>query len=125
LILSNDGVLAKAVIGPQSELDKEYVVRVAGWIDAPKLSLLRHGLKLDGRELKPAQVTANGQILRFILTEGRNRQIRRMCELLDLRVMDLLRVRIGPLLLADLPEGRWRMLTPTERAAMIAASQGR
>lgn len=125
LILSNDGVLAKAVIGPQSELDKEYVVRVAGRIDAPKLSLLRRGLELDGRELKPAQVTANGQILRFILTEGRNRQIRRMCELLDLRVMDLLRVRIGPLLLADLPEGRWRMLTPTERAAMIAASQDR
>ena len=125
LILSNDGVLAKAVIGPQSELDKEYVVRVAGRIDPPKIALLRHGLELDGRELKPAQVTANGQILRFVLTEGRNRQIRRMCELLDLRVMDLRRVRIGPLALADLPEGRWRVLTPREREAMIAASQGR
>lgn len=125
LILSNDGVLAKAVIGPQSELDKEYVVRVAGRIDAPKLDLLRHGLELDGRQLKPAQVTANGQILRFTLIEGRNRQIRRMCELLDLRVMDLKRVRIGPLALADLPEGRWRMLTASEREATIAASQGR
>ncbi len=125
LILSNDGVLAKAVIGPHSELDKEYVVRVAGRIDPPKIELLRHGLELDGRELKPAQVTANGQILRFVLTEGRNRQIRRMCELLDLRVMDLRRVRIGPLTLADLPEGRWRVLTPPEREAMIAASQGR
>ena len=124
LILSNDGVLAKAVIGPQSELDKEYVVRVAGRIDEPKLALLRHGLALDGRELKPAQVTARGQILRFILTEGRNRQIRRMCELLDLRVMDLLRVRIGPLDLGDLPEGRWRVLSAAEREAMIAASKG-
>lgn len=125
LILSNDGVLAKAVIGPQSELDKEYVVRVAGRIDPPKIALLRHGLELDGRELKPAQVTANGQILRFVLTEGRNRQIRRMCELLDLRVMDLRRVRIGPLALAELPEGRWRVLALPEREAIIAASQGR
>ena len=125
LILSNDGVLAKAVIGPQSELDKEYVVRVAGRIDPPKIALLRHGLELDGRELKPAQVTANGQVLRFVLTEGRNRHIRRMCELLDLRVMDLRRVRIGPLALADLPEGRWRVLSASERQAMIEASQGR
>ena len=124
-ILSNDGVLAKAVIGPQSELDKEYVVRVAGRIDPPKIALLRHGLELDGRELKPAQVTANGQVLRFVLTEGRNRHIRRMCELLDLRVMDLRRVRIGPLALADLPEGRWRVLSASERQAMIEASQGR
>lgn len=125
LILSNDGVLAKAVIGPQSELDKEYIVRVAGRIDPPKIALLRQGLELDGRALKPAQVTANGQVLRFVLTEGRNRQIRRMCELLDLRVMDLLRVRIGPLNLGDLPEGRWRVLSASERQAMIAASQGR
>ena len=118
-------MLAKAVIGPQSELDKEYIVRVAGRIDPPKIALLRQGLELDGRALKPAQVTANGQVLRFVLTEGRNRQIRRMCELLDLRVMDLLRVRIGPLNLGDLPEGRWRVLSASERQAMIAASQGR
>ena len=63
-----------------------------------------------------------GQTLRFVLTEGRNRQIRRMCELVGLRVMDLLRIRIGPLELGDLPEGRWRVLTPAEREAMIRAS---
>jgi 23S rRNA pseudouridine2604 synthase len=126
LILSNDGVLAKAVIGPQSELDKEYVVRVAGRIDEPTLAKLRHGLELDGRQLRPAKVTViEGQILRFVLTEGRNRQIRRMCELVGLRVMDLLRVRIGPLQLGDLPEGKWRVMTGDERAAMVAASQGR
>ncbi len=126
LILSNDGVLAKAVIGPESQLDKEYVVRVAGRIDEPTLARLRHGLELDGRKLRPAKVTVvHGQVLRFVLNEGRNRQIRRMCELLELRVMDLLRVRIGPLQLGDLPEGRWRMLSAEERTAMIAASQGR
>ena len=126
LILSNDGVLAKAVIGPESQLDKEYVVRVAGRIDEPTLARLRHGLELDGRQLRPAKVTVvQGQVLRFVLNEGRNRQIRRMCELLELRVMDLVRVRIGPLQLGDLPEGRWRVLSPQERTAMIAASQGR
>lgn len=126
LLLSNDGVLAKAVIGPQSELDKEYVVRVAGRIDEPTLARLRHGLELDGRQLRPAKVTVvEGQILRFVLNEGRNRQIRRMCELVGLRVMDLLRVRIGPLDLGDLPEGKWRVLSVAEREAIIAASQGR
>lgn len=125
LILSNDGVLAKAVIGPESQLDKEYVVRVAGRIDEETLGWLRHGLSLDGRKLRPAKVeVVQGQVLRFTLTEGRNRQIRRMCELMELRVMDLLRVRIGPLGLADLPEGKWRVLTPAEREAMIRASKG-
>jgi 23S rRNA pseudouridine2604 synthase len=57
-----------------------------------------------------------------VLTEGRNRQIRRMCELVDLAVTDLLRVRIGPLKLGELPEGRWRPLTAEERAAMLAAA---
>lgn len=125
LILSNDGVLAKAVIGPQSELDKEYVVRVAGRIDEPTLGRLRHGLELDGRKLRPAKVSViEGQVLRFVLTEGRNRQIRRMCELVGLRVMDLKRIRIGPLKLGELAEGRWRAMTAAEREAMIRASRG-
>ncbi|HEX7886521.1 MAG TPA: pseudouridine synthase [Phenylobacterium sp.] len=125
LILSNDGVLAKAVIGPESELDKEYVVRVAGRIDEPTLGKLRHGLELDGRQLRPAKVNViQGQVLRFVLTEGRNRQIRRMCDLVGLRVMDLNRIRIGPLELGDLPEGKWRMLTAVEREAMVRASRG-
>src|SRR3984957_5977169 len=79
LILSEDGVVAKAVIGPASTLDKEYQVRVAGAVTGQGLGLLRHGLSLDGRQLKPAQVTQIGLgQLRFVLTEGRNRQIRRM-----------------------------------------------
>ena len=126
LILSADGVLAKAIIGPTSELDKEYRVRVAGPDIARKLPLLRHGLSLDGRQLKRAEVELIGpQELRFVLTEGRNRQIRRMCEMVELTVVDLFRVRIGPLLLGDLPEGRWRALTAEERAALIAASTQR
>jgi len=121
LILSEDGVLAKALIGPESELEKEYLVRVSGRIDGKKLGQLRHGLSLDGRKLRPAKVTSVAdQQLRFVLKEGRNRQIRRMCELVGLHVTDLYRVRIGPLVLGDLPEGRWRPLTAAERAALIA-----
>jgi 23S rRNA pseudouridine2604 synthase len=124
LLLSEDGVLAKAVIGPESKLDKEYLVRVAGRIDERKLALLRHGLMLDGRKLKPAKVSiVEPQLLRFVLIEGRNRQIRRMCELIELEVTDLKRIRIGPLSLGDLPEGKWRALTNAERDAMVRAAR--
>ena len=120
LLLSSDGVVAKAVIGPQSDLDKEYLVRIAGDVTEKKLKILRHGLMLDGRQLKPAYVSRMESFrLKFILREGRNRQIRRMCEMVDLEVIDLIRVRIGPLKLDNLPEGRWRMLTPEERAALV------
>ena len=120
LLLSDDGVLAKAVIGPNSELEKEYLVRVTGQITEKKLGLLRHGLQLDGRNLRPAKVLQLApQKLRFVLKEGRNRQIRRMCELVGLHVVDLFRIRIGALRLGELPEGRWRALSAEERAALV------
>ena len=120
LLLSDDGVLAKAIIGPESDLEKEYLVRVTGRITPEKIARLCHGLAMDGRQLKPARVSVvEGQELRFILKEGRNRQIRRMCELVGLHVMDLVRIRIGTLRLGDLAEGKWRVLAPTERAALI------
>jgi 23S rRNA pseudouridine2604 synthase len=123
LILSEDGVVAKAVIGPDSRLEKEYRVAVIGEITEARLALLRHGLELDGRRLRPADVSViSDQRLRIILREGRNRQIRRMCELVDLKVVDLFRVRVGPVRLGDLPERRWRALTPDERAGLISAA---
>ena len=123
LLLSSDGVVAKAVIGPESDLDKEYLVRVTGDITEKKLKILRHGLMLDGRQLKPAYVSRMESFrLKFILREGRNRQIRRMCEMVDLEVVDLIRVRIGPLKLDNLPEGKWRMLTAEERQALVGGS---
>lgn len=124
LLLTDDGVVAKAVIGPTSEMDKEYLVTVTGPINEKKLALLRHGLALDGRQLRPAKVAVIGnQQLRFVLREGRKRQIRRMCELVDLQVSDLFRVRIGPLELGDLPEGKWRLLTADERTALIQTAR--
>ena len=119
LILSRDGVVAKAVIGPQSELEKEYRVAVIGEINEGRLDRLRDGLELDGRRLKRADVSVIGEgRLRIVLREGRNRQIRRMCELVDLKVVDLFRVRVGPVRLGDLPERRWRLLTAEERQAL-------
>ncbi|WP_213271864.1 pseudouridine synthase [Hyphomonas sp.] len=125
LILSEDGVLAKAIIGPLSDMDKEYLVKVRGDITPAKVALLRHGLELDGRQLRPADVQQErSNTLRFILKEGRNRQIRRMCELVELRVQDLQRIRVGPIALAGLPEGKWRPLGARERAALLAAGAG-
>ena len=119
LLLSDDGVLAKAIIGPESDLEKEYLVTVTGRITPEKIGRLCHGLTMDGRQLKPAKVSVvQGQELRFILKEGRNRQIRRMCELVGLHVMDLVRIRIGSLHLGDLAEGKWRVLSPDERAVL-------
>ena len=120
LILSDDGVLAKALIGPTSETTKEYLVKVTGQITEGRLGLLRHGLRLDGRQLKPARVSrVRDQTLRFVLSEGRNRQIRRMCDLVGLSVVDLFRIRIGTLSLGELPEGSWRVLTAEERAGLV------
>lgn len=121
LLMSEDGVVAKAVIGPQSELEKEYRVAIMGEITEEKLELMRFGLELDGRELRPAHVEMiSDQRIQVILQEGRNRQIRRMCELLEWKVVDLFRVRVGPITLGDMPEGTWRPLTAEERAALIA-----
>lgn len=120
LIFSGDGVLVKAVIGPESDLEKEYHVRVRGEIFEEKLKWLRHGLELDGRKLRPAKVVQTGeQTLTFILKEGRNRQIRRMCDMCELRVTDLYRPRIGAVKIGNLPEGQWRVMTPEERTALI------
>nr|WP_326489820.1 pseudouridine synthase [Paraburkholderia sp. HP33-1] len=124
LVLTQDGRIAKQLIGGHSEVDKEYLVRVAygeytvdveGHFPAEKLALLRHGLSLDDVALKPAQVSwQNGEQLRFVLREGKKRQIRRMCELVGLDVVGLKRVRMGQVMLGALPPGQWRYLSEDE-----------
>lgn len=116
LVLTQDGRVAKQLIGDDSAVEKEYLVRVEGALDARGLALLNHGLTLDGKQLRPAKVGwQNADQLRFILKEGRKRQIRRMCELVGLRVVGLKRVRIGHVRLGDLPLGQWRYLRENER----------
>lgn len=115
LILSNDGVLAKNIISPMSESEKEYIVQVSGLINEAKLSKLRFGLNLDGRKLKRAKVIQiDENSINFTLNEGRNRQIRRMCSMVGLEVKDLKRVRIGKIRLGNLQTGHWRSLTKAE-----------
>lgn len=115
LVFTQDGRLARQLTGEESQIEKEYLVRVAGELDDDGLALLRHGLTLDERPLLPARVEwINPQQLRFILMEGRKRQIRRMCDQVGLKVTGLKRVRIGKVVLGKLPEGQWRYLQPGE-----------
>ena len=116
LVLTQDGRIAKQLIGDDSEVEKEYLVRVQGQLSEQGLKLLNHGLELDGRKMRPARVAwHNEDQLRFILKEGRKRQIRRMCELVGLKVVGLKRIRIGRVTLGNLPVGQWRYLGPHER----------
>ena len=163
LVLTQDGRVARQLIGEDALMEKEYLVRVIytgvlntaaansaaatyaarptaqarpaqptqlSRIDdddpvsldvqsvfpAEKLALLRHGLSLDGQALQRAQVEwQNPEQLRFVLTEGKKRQIRRMCEQVGLKVVGLKRVRIGHVMLGNLPVGQWRYLAPHER----------
>jgi 23S rRNA pseudouridine2604 synthase len=115
LVFTQDGRIARKLIGAESEIEKEYLVRVEGALSQRALSLLSHGLSLDGKALKRAQVMQqNKDQLRFILKEGRKRQIRRMCELVGLKVTGLKRVRIGKVRLGELPLGKWRYLRQGE-----------
>lgn len=135
LLFTQDGRLAKKIIGESSDIEKEYVVRVSGNVTSDVLSTLRTGLSLDNIMLKPVivdiiahkrpktsklikntshHVYSEHVELRFILKQGRKRQIRRMCELVQLKVLDLQRIRIGSILLEDLPIGYWRYMRSNE-----------
>lgn len=124
LIFTQDGRLAKKIIGENSEIEKEYIVRVKyqnkenpqNHFPQDQLKLLNYGLELDGEKLKRATVEwINEDQLRFILKEGKKRQIRRMCEAVGLSVHGLKRVRVGKLKLGKLPEGQWRFLEADEK----------
>ena len=119
LVLTQDGRIAKQLIGEDTHIDKEYLVRVkyskTGSLPDHDLQRLNHGLTLDGKALLPAIVRwQNDDQLSFILREGKKRQIRRMCELVGLKVLGLKRVRIGQVKLGDLPVGQWRYLSDSE-----------
>jgi 23S rRNA pseudouridine2604 synthase len=120
LVLTQDGRIAKQLIGEGTSIEKEYLVRVAyskpGKLPEADLKKLNHGLWMDGKPLLPAKVSwQNEDQLRFVLREGKKRQIRRMCDMVGLKVLGLKRVRIGRVKLGHLPEGQWRYLGPDEQ----------
>jgi 23S rRNA pseudouridine2604 synthase len=119
LVLTQDGRIAKQLIGQDTEVEKEYLVRVQytkpGVLPEAELKRLNFGLWLDGKRLLPAKVRwQNEDQLSFTLREGKKRQIRRMCDMVGLKVLGLKRVRIGRITLGDLPVGQWRYLRPDE-----------
>jgi 23S rRNA pseudouridine2604 synthase len=120
LILTQDGRIAKTLIGEDTSVEKEYLVRVkytkGAKLPEHELKRLNHGLTLDGKALLPAKVRwQNEDQLCFILREGKKRQIRRMCEMVGLQVLALKRVRIGRVKLGNLPMGQWRYLGADEQ----------
>lgn len=115
LVFTQDGAIVKQIIGPHADLEKEYLVSVEGEVTKEMLRELQFGLSLDGKALKRAKVEQlDDDLIRFVLKEGKKRQIRRMCDLVGLRVIKLKRVRVGNVRLGKLPEGMWRFLNPGE-----------
>ena len=115
LVFTQDGRMAKCLTSAGGEIEKEYMVRFRGPLADEQLASLRDGISLDGKRLRPAKVELISEDrLRFELHEGRHRQIRRMCDAVQLRILSLMRVRIGRVRLGQLPEGCWRFLRPDE-----------
>lgn len=122
LVFTQDGRLARQLTGEDHLVEKEYLVRVAGRIPDDDIRRLRGGLELDGVPLLPAVVEwINADQLRFVLNEGRHRQIRRMCDLVGMKVIGLKRVRVGGVTLGKLPEGQWRYTTADDLFAPVGA----
>ena len=115
LVLTQDGRIAKQLIGENSDIEKEYLVRVQGDVTEAQIEQLSFGLELDGKPLKQAKISRlNEDQLQFILREGKKRQIRRMCDAVGLHVTGLKRVRVGELRLGKLKEGEWRFVKAEE-----------
>ncbi len=113
IFLTNDGDLARRILDPASGHEKEYVVRLDRPYPDALLERLSKGVVLDGRPTRPCVTERLGRrSFRMVLTEGRNRQIRRMCEACGYRVVGLRRIRIMNVALEDLPPGRWREIDP-------------
>lgn len=126
LICTNDGALANKLMHPSYHLKKTYIVNVRGLIEGSALDKIRAMRELEGERIAPVEVALvsrneNFSVLRFVLSEGKNRQIRRMCEACDLSVMQLRRVAIGPLSINGLENGGCRRLTEQELKALRAA----
>lgn len=127
LLLTNDGDFANAVIHPSTHVPKRYRVTLRGKVEEEALQPIREGMEIEGRKTLPAEAAIiqkeeERTVAEIVLYEGRNRQIRRMCEALGLEVMRLKRTAIGPVKLGMLPVGKWRYLTPKEVKALVQAT---
>lgn len=130
LLLSNDGELTNLLTHPRYHIPKTYRLKVKGFVSKEQLHSLRHGVLLRDGITSPAKVTVihpspKISTIEIILHEGRNRQIRRMCEEVGIELLSLTRVQLGPIQLADLKEGTYRILTPKEVLELRQLAQQR
>ncbi len=128
LIMTNDGAFANAVAHPKSHVAKTYRVTLRPGVNEEQLVQISTGILIDGKMTAPAKARVLEQqqgraVVEIVLYEGRNREIRKMCEALGLEVARLKRTAVGPVRLAMLPQGRWRELSKEEVKALLAASK--
>lgn len=122
LLMTNDGNLAHRITHPRHGVEKEYLVHVKGRVSAGELRRLREGVELDDGPTAPAQASQPSPgVLRVTIHEGRNRQVRRMCDAIGHPVLRLVRIRIGPMTDRSLRPGDWRELSTGERRALTEA----
>ncbi len=119
IILTNDGDLAYNITHPSQEIKKTYLAEVLGIPSKTSMNLLRTGVMLDGRptaksEAHIVESKGNNTVLKIVINEGRNRQVKRMCEKIGHPVIKLERISVGKLTLGNLRKGQWRYLTPQE-----------
>lgn len=124
LLLTNDGDLTERMLHPSREVNKVYLARVSNQVTVEEAKRLEHGVMVDGRLTSPAKVRilrVNNLYSDILVTihEGRNRQVRKMVEQIEHQVVMLRRVQFGPLMLGDLPRGRWRELNQEEIDAVM------
>ena len=126
LLLTNDAEFAERVTNPEYKVPKTYLVKTATRLTDEQVGQLCRGVALSDGPTRPAEVartrdSGNHTFLEIAITEGRNRQVRRMIEAVGSRVLKLVRTAIGPIRIGELPMGRWRPLTAEERAALGAS----
>ncbi len=119
LVMTNDSAFAERLTNPESEIAKTYLVKASKTLSDEQLAGLRAGVALKDGPTRPARVTrirdSGGRtVFEITITEGRNRQVRRMVEVFDAKVLKLVRVAIGDLRIGDLPIGKTRLLLPAE-----------
>lgn len=124
LILTNDGDAILKLTHPRYHLEKIYSVKITSMPDERQIKRLEQGIVLDGQRTLPAKISIRQKrrmsvLLEMVLSEGKNRQIRRMCEAVGLTVKELRRVAIGPIRLKNLRSGNWRLLSPKEIRKII------
>jgi pseudouridine synthase len=130
LVMTNDSAFAERLTNPESKVEKTYLVKTSRALTDDELARLGHGVALPDGTTRPARVTriretGGRTIFEIVITEGRNRQVRRMVEALDAKVLKLVRIAIGPVRIGDLPTGKARPLTPAEIRALAGPRSGR